>query len=141
MQYRSRTGSNERYQCEFCGSTKWCSSKDCHRERLLRSKDSWGRDKFWLTFGKQIYFIGTTDMPGSVQFVKIGASIDPEKRLYNLQGSCPLNLELLKVIKLDPYKDVPSQEELKIKQQFEHLNVRGEWFRGEQELLEYIDNI
>lgn len=57
------------------------------------------------------------------EFIKIGVSKHPEKRLKQFQTGCPYELKLLLVVNGD------LQTEKGFHQLFETTNVRGEWFR------------
>ena len=65
-------------------------------------------------------------------YIKIGISENPQARLDALQTSSPLKLELLDYI--------PGGRKLenKLHKKFKHLRESGEWFRAEQDLVEYI---
>lgn len=76
-----------------------------------------------------VYFIGTG------QTVKIGYSTQPiDHRLRNLQCGNPENLKVLLVI------PGTQQTEQELHKRFSPLRIRGkgEWFRAEGELLEFI---
>ncbi len=64
--------------------------------------------------------------------VKIGTSLNVIDRLKTLQCAHPDDLYLIGAMVGD--EDV----EKKLHRQFSHLRIRGEWFRAENELLEYI---
>lgn len=76
-----------------------------------------------------IYFLHdrTTDT------VKIGMSIDPERRMKVIQSQVPLDLIPIR------YEPVDSGYlmEHALHVQFAHLRVRGEWFRATPELLAF----
>jgi hypothetical protein len=75
----------------------------------------------------QIYFI--TDESA----IKIGFSKRPAKRMGNLQSGHPKPLKLIGSI------DACAYEELIIHRRFDHLRLKGEWFRIEEELLDFIE--
>lgn len=66
-----------------------------------------------------IYFITTLEEPGPV---KIGLSINPEKRFKTIQNCSPVKLKLLGTIKGD---DVL---EYLLHKRFERFRLHGEWF-------------
>ena len=66
-----------------------------------------------------VYFISD----GSA--VKIGTAVNPEARLRNLQGSNSRKLTLLAVAKGG------TELEKQFHDSFSHLQIRGEWFKGE----------
>lgn len=80
-------------------------------------------------------------MTGFVYFVsdgraiKIGFSERPDKRLTGLQVNTPNTLTILATV------PAAVMDELSVQRRFEHLRVRGEWFRMEPELLEFIEAV
>ena len=76
-----------------------------------------------------VYFIGADDMP----FVKIGKTQNLEKRMAGIQTSIPFDLKV--------YFTIPGgcKEEKLSHQAFEQYRKRGEWFRIEGKLKEYMD--
>lgn len=74
-----------------------------------------------------IYFIGCND-----QYVKIGVSHSPGRRLDDLQVGNPYALTMLKTI------DVSHKAEAYLHDKFSHLRHRREWFNLNSELREYI---
>ena len=64
--------------------------------------------------------------------IKIGKANDVEKRLKQLQTSCPYELELLSYI--------PGDESLEkdIHKKFSEYRHRGEWFMPKKEIFDYI---
>ena len=83
----------------------------------------------------------TSSWGGFVYFVtdgvaiKIGHASSPRSRLCELQVSHHVTLSLL--------HDMPGklEDEYRIQQRFNHLRIRGEWFRPGQDLLEYIEEL
>jgi hypothetical protein len=75
---------------------------------------------------ESVYFIRA----GEDGPVKIGKAWDVIRRLNGLQAACWVELRLL----------ATSQEltERAMHERFAHLRIRGEWFRAESELLEFI---
>lgn len=64
--------------------------------------------------------------------VKIGVAGDPRKRLQELQVGCPDELCLLGFV---PGSEV---DEARFHKKYDHLSVRGEWFRETEELIQDI---
>jgi hypothetical protein len=81
------------------------------------------------------------DVAGAVYFarcgdrVKIGFSIDPQARLGILQSGNPEPLTLV------GWMPGTQDSERNLHQQFSALHVRGEWFRAEPALLEFIASV
>lgn len=65
--------------------------------------------------------------------IKIGFSIEPKRRLESIQISNHHTLEVLAAV---PTSLITEREAHK---RFQHLRIRGEWFRAEKELLNFID--
>jgi len=67
--------------------------------------------------------------------IKIGSSIRPQKRVEAIQTGSPRTIELLAI--------VPQSvaDEFTTHQKFAHLRSRGEWFRAEPDLLDYIEHL
>lgn len=76
-----------------------------------------------------IYFIQSSD-----NFIKIGYSANPAKRLASLQTSAAEPLILLGTV-----TGGRDKEEV-LHDRFSHLRISGEWFRPDQELLDYIEH-
>lgn len=80
----------------------------------------------------------SSHVPGYVYFlragdaIKIGFSIEPNQRKSGLQVGNPLELETLATVSVNKIT------EREAKDKFNHLKIRGEWFRAEPELLDYI---
>jgi hypothetical protein len=75
-----------------------------------------------------IYFI--TDF----QTIKIGFSkSSPARRMVHMQTGHPLPLYLVGSI------PATKHQEAMLHRRFEHLRTRGEWFRVEYDLLDYIE--
>lgn len=75
-----------------------------------------------------VYFIGAPE----VGLVKIGYAEQPKGRLGKAQVDSPTRLILLAVI------DGSVTEERQLHSRFADLRARGEWFRNEGALAEYI---
>lgn len=65
--------------------------------------------------------------------IKIGYSVNPEMRLGELQVGAQHDLELLGVMHGE------REDEGKLHKQFANLRIRGEWFRAERVLLDFIE--
>jgi hypothetical protein len=65
--------------------------------------------------------------------IKIGFSDDPKIRIKGHQTGSGEKLDLLKAVK------GCKADETEIHNKFKHLKIRGEWFRPEKELFEYIE--
>lgn len=75
-----------------------------------------------------IYFIQDTHSNA----IKIGHARRPERRLLELQTGAPYALTLLGTLPGGPL------EEILLHEQFDPFHLRGEWFKGETELMELI---
>jgi hypothetical protein len=78
-----------------------------------------------------IYFIGSVELGA----VKIGKSNNPDKKLTELQTGNSNELILYGII-----KDVKEDYEMKIHQIFDHIWLKGEWFKLTDELIQYMIN-
>jgi hypothetical protein len=67
---------------------------------------------------------------GSDGAIKIGRSIDPKKRLKQLQTANDETLELIGVLTTDI--------ESRLHSEFAHLSIAGEWFQASDVLLDFI---
>ncbi len=68
--------------------------------------------------------------------IKIGHCINMESRLKTLQTAHPYTLKVIAF-----FKTKDNEAERKMHYRFRHLHLRGEWYRPEKSLLEFIDNI
>lgn len=76
-----------------------------------------------------VYFIKCMSKPS---YTKIGYSIDPDKRLNDLQIGCPFELRLIGCIKCgNPQK--AQQLESHLHRRFRSQRAYGEWFSGDIE--------
>lgn len=83
-------------------------------------------------YGSVVYFLQAEGIP----FVKIGHStISATRRMANLQTGCPMPLKVL----ADCPGDIETEQ--RIHHRFSHLRERGEWFRLEPELQDFIDRL
>ena len=79
-----------------------------------------------------VYFI----LESVTQTIKIGVSADPESRMLGLQANTPLECSMIRYVKVeDGYLT-----EHWLHEKFQHLRVRGEWFRLTPELLDFAKN-
>lgn len=76
-----------------------------------------------------VYFL----LSEEAKAIKIGHSVSPEFRLDEYQKYSPFKLRLLGAIK----GGLPKERELH--RRFAHLRMRGEWFRAEPELVEFVE--
>lgn len=114
------------YICKTCGNLSadywngynYCS-EECYRGQLFTPADAIKHKKLVT------YFVKTEN------FVKIGSSNDPQKRLSALQVSCPHTLELIAVT-LYPEKQ--------LHQRFKQHHFRGEWFIFHQDIKDFIEH-
>lgn len=67
--------------------------------------------------------------------IKIGYSVHPIKRMSELQIGNPDPMELLGALR------GTFQDEKALHADFSHLEIREEWFRAEEELLDFIEEI
>jgi len=65
--------------------------------------------------------------------VKIGKSLDPEKRLASMQTGSPVELQLLAVI--------PRDVERELHDRFSHAHSHGEWFAPTEDLVAFVDEL
>lgn len=73
-----------------------------------------------------IYFVLSGD------FVKIGHSVNPEKRLTVLSTGCPTECKMIGVMPGN------QPDEAKVHKQFSHLRTKGEWFRFSPEIKRFV---
>ena len=66
---------------------------------------------------------------------KIGSSLDPSKRLNNLQSANPNKLELVSIIEGD------KKLEFELHEKFSKDRLNGEWFNYTKEIKEYFGEI
>jgi hypothetical protein len=72
----------------------------------------------------QVYFLHAP----AVNLIKIGRSIDPDRRLAELKLLSPVDLEIMGMI------DGGSLKEAELHAKFKHLHSHGEWFHATEEL-------
>ena len=80
-----------------------------------------------------IYFILNYDS----QAVKIGIAKNVKRRLASLQTSSPSELKLLGTMKTKSVNDAKKIEK-SLHTRFDENRIRGEWFKADTELLNYI---
>lgn len=78
-----------------------------------------------------VYFVQGSDQG----LIKIGHARRPSARLATLQSASPIELHIIAV---EPGSRLREQ---KLHAQFGHLREHHEWFRPEEELLRYIEEI
>lgn len=80
---------------------------------------------------RYIYFVrALPDGP-----IKIGSAIDFGRRFREIQSLCWLEIYPLLVMRGS------FAEERKLHARFDHLLVRGEWFRASREIFDYINSV
>lgn len=77
---------------------------------------------------RQVYFVEAK----SVNLIKIGSSLDPDRRFAELQLLSPVPLEIICCT------DGGSKREAELHEQFSHLRSHGEWFHATGDLLRFI---
>jgi len=100
-----------------------------------------------ITPGKRTITLNNnqTQSPGYVYFIfnpdsdaiKIGIAKNVQRRLASLQTSNAAKLELLTSIKVENFHAARELEQF-LHQEFAEFYLRGEWFRSNFKLLEYI---
>lgn len=80
----------------------------------------------------KIYFL----QAGADGPIKIGRSLNPERRVRDLAVSSPLTLTLIGLIDEGPEADERSLHKL-----FEHENIHGEWFEPSKRLTDFINYV
>lgn len=80
-----------------------------------------------VPWGARVYFIDDGEL------IKIGFSHATHQRFGSLQTNHGKKLRLLGTIRAEGYKT-----ERELHQRFAHLRERGEWFRKDPELLDFI---
>lgn len=83
-----------------------------------------------------IYFIFNEDSHA----IKIGRAKDLVKRSKALQTSSPTKLRLLKSIQVEGGKEARELER-SLHQRFSKIRLFGEWFKAEENFLEYINKL
>lgn len=87
------------------------------------------RDAMKAAMRTYVYFIQMGDGP-----IKIGKSDDPDRRLLDFKTASPHKCHVLKRIKAH------FSLEAQLHKKFAHIRLEGEWFKPEQELLDYIES-
>jgi hypothetical protein len=90
------------------------------------------RNRSMSQWQRTIYFVtcAVENFP-----VKIGMAVDMDRRLENLRTALPFDVVLL------ASKRGTAKDEAALHKQFEHLRLRGEWFRRERELMEFVERV
>lgn len=83
-----------------------------------------------------VYFILNEDSYA----IKIGRAKDLAKRIKALQTSSPAKLKLIKSVQVEGDKEAQKLER-SLHQQFNGIRLVGEWFKADENLLEYISQI
>ena len=78
---------------------------------------------------RTVYFIGCRGLP----YVKIGKAFSPGHRLKDLQVGCPVNLFIMAT--------TTAFSEYRLHYIFKSLRVRGEWFKLDWELQNFINQL
>ena len=73
-----------------------------------------------------VYLLGSN----KGKILKIGYTTNLDKRLKNLQRSCPYTLEIIKT-KVGTFED-----ERKLLQSFKQFKLQGEWFTWDESIIE-----
>jgi hypothetical protein len=81
---------------------------------------------------RSVYFV----QESLVGAIKIGVASDVERRLKIIQTDCPGTLTLLAVM-----PGVTNAVEPELHLMFSRFHIRGEWFRSDPELLEFIESV
>lgn len=101
---------------------------DAHEEALAVFQSAW-KEYAQNTVSSFVYFIRSGDSGP----IKIGVSIDPEKRKSELQTSHAHDLHTLLVI------PGTRDTETFLHRRFAEFRLRGEWFTPDASLLEFIE--
>ncbi len=91
----------------------------------------WMRRSGWEEQPTTLYFIEAVGL----NLIKIGHTTDIRERLSRLQMGCPVELRILFVI------PGTANDETRLHFRFHELHARGEWFRAESALLDYIEEL
>jgi hypothetical protein len=94
--------------------------------RLDQAKTLARKRQAFATSGRKTYFAISRDG----KFLKIGSSLEPEKRVLRLQNGNAERLEILAML--------TTNQERKLHKQFAHLRRHGEWFRLAPELITWL---
>lgn len=78
-----------------------------------------------------VYFAYDVDK----RYIKIGKTIEPNKRIKTLNGSIPFDIEFYKIV----HGDIKFEQSLHKK--FNALRLKGEWFRYDKLILDYADSL
>jgi hypothetical protein len=95
----------------------------------MRTKERFQNRKRGYEAFKKIYFI----LEETTNYLKIGKSDRPEKRIELLQTSTPHHLMLVGIM-----PEIFGMREEDVHDKFQHLHVRGEWFHFKDELYEFV---
>jgi len=92
----------------------------------LRVKQLLKKEKACLRF-PTLYFVQVGG------FIKIGVSLDMERRLKHLRAGCPYAVTLLGVI-----ENSSREEEAELHERFNEDRLHNEWFRSSERLVSWI---
>lgn len=97
----------------------------------LFGKTKESKSKAEIQILSRVYFIKGE----STGNIKIGHSRNPEGRIRGFQTASSEKLTIIKTI------EGGEKVEKELHQRFAHINIRGEWFRAEPELNEFINGL
>ena len=80
-----------------------------------------------------VYFVRSDSPTGEI---KIGQSTFPQDRVRNLQTAHPFLLEIVGLV-----PEGGEELERELHERFDHLRLRGEWFRPGADLWAYIESL
>ncbi len=105
---------------------KLLTEKGTFRRRLIQARAQHTRKEI-------VYFIQTiTELKNNP--IKIGTTKNLHKRLGKFNTDSPFELKVLGVI------EGGTKKETELHILFDHLRIKGEWFRPENELINWIEN-
>ncbi len=67
--------------------------------------------------------------------IKIGKALDPERRMRGFQIGCPAKLMLIGCA------IGGKREEKQFHEMFRHLHIRGEWFKADPGMIQFIESM
>ena len=100
------------------------------REIMLNGSNYERRQWLWRSGLSYVYFIEAT----GTDTIKIGTAGDPIGRMHDLQCGCPHKLSLLLVLAGD------REREQHYHTTWNEHRIRGEWFRLDREILDYLNS-
>lgn len=124
-----------------------CRCKTCHTKRLLLRKQlPEVRRRYAVysrAYSRKKYSSNRQPQPGDVyiiqfdRFFKIGRSVDPDRRLKEINGFLPVRAILLHRIKSDD----AIRAELQLHDRFSDRRTNGEWFELHQDDVQELISI